>query len=181
MFTDQGKEAPARLTRIVYDVGDSAPLSTVPQRTVADLRTARVASEMAIRGSGARGGLCEDSREPGDCRYLRHGGVHHRNGKLDQDLMTTSPASGLTAGFPAVRSASAPGIEVELDKLKKEHSACVNCSSASTESGKRNIQQLDVRIKQLEARLSVNATGATRAIDSIVASTARPGSIDLYA
>jgi hypothetical protein len=78
-------------------------------------------------------------------------------------------------------NASAPGLKVQLGKLKKEHAACVNCESAKTEVGQRNIQRLDVQIQQLESRLSVQAKPASAPAATSTSGTTVGTVTDTYA
>jgi hypothetical protein len=82
---------------------------------------------------------------------------------------------------PRYTNASTPGLEVQLDKLKKEHAACVNCESAKTAAGQRNIQRLDGQIQQLEARLSVQSSPASSPATTSKSATTIGILIDAYA
>ena len=79
------------------------------------------------------------------------------------------------------RDASAPGVKVQLEKLKKEQAACVNCASAKTDAGQRNIQRLNTQIQQLESRLAIQRTGRDEAVMTPASSTASLSLIDTYA
>jgi hypothetical protein len=46
------------------------------------------------------------------------------------------------------------GLQAELARLKKAHAARVNGTTANTFAGQRDIQQLEVQIKQIEVRVS---------------------------
>lgn len=52
------------------------------------------------------------------------------------------------------------GARVELAKLQREYSACVNCASADTPEGKLNIQRLETRIGSLQARIERRSVSA---------------------
>lgn len=91
----------------------------------------------------------------------------------------------------AIRSSSsapttpAPtGLKGELAKARKEYSACINCASANTDAGRRNIQQLDVKIQQIQARIDASAapaSPATAAAASLPDPGVAAGRIDVYA
>ena len=78
---------------------------------------------------------------------------------------------------------SGGGNAVELAKLRKEYSACINCSSAKTTEGARNIHKLDNQIKTLEARMEQSKQIAPAAeANRTESATATSGSlIDIYA
>jgi hypothetical protein len=96
-------------------------------------------------------------------------------------LPTPGISSTSSTSTAATRTALAPGLKVELEKLRKEFAACVDCSSAKTEAGKRNIQRLDTQIKAIESRLGVGASSPAAASTAATSAPARPGSIDTYA
>ena len=76
------------------------------------------------------------------------------------------------------------GLQVELARVKKEYSACVNCSSADTESGQRNIEQLSTRIQQIEARIdAVKPSSRSEALTSTLREqpSAIGSQLDVYA
>src|SRR4051812_24793067 len=97
--------------------------------------------------------------------------------------------SGLTAiGSPAAGSAqssmSKTALRAELARYERVRSDCVNCSSAKTIEGKRNIQNLDTQISALKAKLTVvpkpdASTSGAEARSSTTPATA--GRIDVYA
>ncbi|HEY4367542.1 MAG TPA: hypothetical protein VGN07_09965 [Steroidobacteraceae bacterium] len=107
--------------------------------------------------------------------------TNQRFATRELDTMTISAAPAASTGVATQTTATAPGMKVELEKLRKEHSACVNCASAETDVGKRNIQRLETQIAQIEARLGVQGARPTESVDSTVSSTSRSGSIDAYA
>lgn len=89
---------------------------------------------------------------------------------------------GSTASTVAPVKASG-GDAVELARLRKEYSACVNCSSATTSEGKRGIQQLDNQIKTLESRMKMPPQATPSAVIAAATSPATSSTslIDVYA
>jgi hypothetical protein len=90
-----------------------------------------------------------------------------------------SPASGF-----AQTSLSKTALRVELARYEKVRSDCVNCASAETIEGKRNIQNLDTRISALKAKLAVVAqpdASATAGEARSSTASAVAGRIDVYA
>jgi hypothetical protein len=73
------------------------------------------------------------------------------------------------------------GLQTALAQLKKEHSACVNCESAATQSGKLNIQKLEIQIASIEVKLGGSYVKPTDAPSSNDIARSTPGRIDLYA
>ena len=103
-------------------------------------------------------------------------------GSTSSAVATTAPSGGLRA---------------ELARMKKEYSACINCASANTEAGRQNIQQLDTRIQQIQARIDaavppaasptlpqgagpIMPVAATQSVDASVSATGAKR-IDTYA
>ena len=80
--------------------------------------------------------------------------------------------------------ASNTGLRAQLSRYEKERSACVNCASADTIEGKRNIQNIDSEINSLKARLTA-VPRADATVSSVEARTATApaaaGRIDVYA
>lgn len=95
-------------------------------------------------------------------------------------ISSASSLAAASTGDPQ-GTATAASMKVELRKLEREHAACVNCSSASTDAGQRNIQRLEIQIEQIKSRLSVPSTQSADSVNAPVSSTARPGSVDIYA
>jgi phage shock protein A len=97
--------------------------------------------------------------------------------------------SALTAiGSPAIAAsqsgASKTALRAELTRYEKQRTECVNCSSARTIEGKRNIQNLDSQIDTLKAKLTVVAQSHAPASASEARSSTAPsaaGRIDVYA
>jgi len=92
---------------------------------------------------------------------------------------------GSTASSSSHRPVSGVALRADLTRLEKQLSDCVNCSSAKTPEGKRNIQDLSTRIGDLKARLNV-VTEASPAASSDGSGSARGssflrGRIDVYA
>lgn len=69
--------------------------------------------------------------------------------------MTTTAISSTSTALPPILGGDPKtgGAEVALQKLRKEYSACVNCDTADTPEGKRNIDDLGNQIRVLEERL----------------------------
>ena len=87
-----------------------------------------------------------------------------------------------------VGGTSRAGLEAQLTRYKKEHSACVNCESAKTQSGKLNIQSLETKISQIESRIQeITPTKPTDDSAAVGPSTSQPTStslgiqVDVYA
>jgi hypothetical protein len=78
-------------------------------------------------------------------------------------------------------SAANGGLQTALAQLKKEHSACVNCGSAATQSGKLNIQKLEIQIASIEVKLGGSYVKQIDAPSSSDIARSTPGRIDLYA
>ena len=91
-----------------------------------------------------------------------------------------SPAP-VHAARAAANSSTNSGLRVELAKLRKEYSACVNCDSANTQAGKLNIQKLDTQIKSLESRLTTPTQSAAAIQPTPSADTTVGRLIDFYA
>ena len=90
-----------------------------------------------------------------------------------------------TASSMSQPQGSRVALRADLARYEKQLSDCVNCSSARTPEGKRNIQDLNARIGDLKARLN-GVTEATPAAPSGGSSsaTASPflrSRIDVYA
>jgi hypothetical protein len=79
---------------------------------------------------------------------------------------------------------SKTALRAELARYERVRSDCVNCSSAKTIEGKRNIQNLDTQISALKAKLTgvpqpnAATTGVAEARSSTTPATA--GRIDVY-
>ena len=84
-------------------------------------------------------------------------------------MTTISPAG--SAAHPS--NVSRVSLRADLARYEKKLSDCVNCESAKTPEGKRNIQDLDAQIGALKAQLKVvpqsDSTPAVR------------GRVDVYA
>jgi len=97
--------------------------------------------------------------------------------------------SSLTAiGSAAIAGSQTPtskaSLRADLARYEKERSACVNCASAETIDGKRNIQTLDTRINALKAQLTTVPRAAPSAsVDESRSATApvATGRIDVFA
>jgi hypothetical protein len=92
-----------------------------------------------------------------------------------------SAVSTISSNATPYAGASASGLRVELADLKKEHSACVNCASASTPEGRLNIQKLETQISGIEAKLVENRVSEARPSASVDSGYSATGRIDLYA
>jgi len=88
--------------------------------------------------------------------------------------------SGISSASFAPTGSSQSGLQVELAKLKKEQSACVNCASAETQAGKLNIQKLSTQIASVQSKLTqqVQPTSTASAVN---ASSSFNRTIDVYA
>ncbi len=97
--------------------------------------------------------------------------------------------SSLTAiGSPGIAvsqtGASKTALRAQLARYEKVRTDCVNCSSASTIEGKRNIQNLDTQISTLKAQLTVVPQSDASASSGEATSTSAPaavGRVDVYA
>jgi len=84
--------------------------------------------------------------------------------------------SAASAGYtPTTTHAPDGGAGVELAKLRREYSACINCATAETPEGQRNIQSLAAQIKTLEARQDEGRTSTASAPDVNAGVVAEPG------
>jgi hypothetical protein len=63
-------------------------------------------------------------------------------------------AIGSTPTASSQSAVSRAALRADLARYEKELSECVNCASASTPEGKRNIQDLGAQIGTLKARLN---------------------------
>ena len=96
-------------------------------------------------------------------------------------MSSISNVAGAGATMVSHRGPSQGGLQTELSKLKREHSACVNCESARTLEGKLTIQKLEIQIGTVESKLAQQQVTETRASDSPAAATTAPNRVDLYA
>jgi hypothetical protein len=94
-------------------------------------------------------------------------------------------AIGSTLAASSQSAVSRAAMRADLARYEKELAECVNCASASTPEGKRNIQDLGAQIGTLKARLSVvpqsgvpASAGESR---SATAFSAIGGRVDVYA
>lgn len=101
-------------------------------------------------------------------------------------LMRTMNAIGSTTpafsqGASSQGTGSRVALRADLTRYEKQLSDCVNCSSAKTPEGKRNIQDLGTRISALKAQLNVapQASGGS-AVEKASSAPASRG-IDVYA
>jgi hypothetical protein len=79
---------------------------------------------------------------------------------------------------------SKAALRAELARYEKVRSDCVNCPSAKTIEGERNIQNLDTQISALKAKLTVVAQPDASASGAESRSSTAPavvGRIDVYA
>lgn len=77
-------------------------------------------------------------------------------------------------------------LRADLARYERVRTDCVNCSSAKTIEGKRNIQNLDTQISAIKAKLTVvPQPGASASVAGGEArsstATATAGRIDVYA
>jgi hypothetical protein len=76
-------------------------------------------------------------------------------------------------------------LRADLARYEKQLADCVNCASATTPEGKRNIQDLDARISTLKAQLSIvppaDSGAAVNESRSASRSLTTGGRIDVYA
>jgi len=64
-----------------------------------------------------------------------------------------SAASTTGATGSSASPSAAAALQAQLDRYQKELADCVNCSSAKTEAGKQNIQDISGKISDLKARI----------------------------
>ncbi len=81
---------------------------------------------------------------------------------------------------------SRTALRAELARYERVRTDCVNCSSAKTIEGKRNIQSLDTQISALKAKLTVvqqpDASTSRAGSEAVSSSAPAPaGRIDVYA
>jgi hypothetical protein len=55
---------------------------------------------------------------------------------------------------PSLSGVSRNGLQAQLNQLKREHSACVNCETANTQSGQLNIEKLANQIARVETKIN---------------------------
>lgn len=95
--------------------------------------------------------------------------------------MTAIAATAATTATFSQSTGSRVALRADLSRYEKQLSDCVNCDSARTPEGKRNIQDLDARISTLKAQLNiVPQAGSGAAVGESVSPTAS-GRIDVYA
>ena len=58
-----------------------------------------------------------------------------------------------TAYPPSAAGVGEPGLQVQLDKARKELADCVGCASARTSQGQEAIRRASDKVARLEARL----------------------------
>ncbi len=95
----------------------------------------------------------------------------------------------LTAiGSPAISASpsvvSKTALRADLERYEKERTECVNCVSAKTPEGQRNIHNLDAQISTLRTELTAVARPDASASASEARSSTAPaaaGRIDVYA
>jgi hypothetical protein len=98
--------------------------------------------------------------------------------------MSSLSAIGSPASGSAQSGMSKTALRAEIARYERVRSDCVNCSSAKTIEGQRNIQSLDTQISALKAKLTVvprpeaSTTGAEARSSSTPATAGR---IDVYA
>lgn len=96
--------------------------------------------------------------------------------------ITSTTPSAAPNGFPA---ASTGGLEAQLAEYRKKLSECVTCSSANTPEGRREIQQLQTQISNINARIeSIQRQKNDSGQDANSTQATRPshgGSVDVYA
>ena len=94
-------------------------------------------------------------------------------------------AIGTTVSAYSQSGVSRAAIRADLARYEHKLSDCVNCASAQTPEGKRNIQDLNTQISTLKAQLNVVPRPASAAsTDEAVSATASPtatGRLDVYA
>jgi hypothetical protein len=117
--------------------------------------------------------------------------------------LETTPMPGLAAiGSSAVGAAqsgtSKTALRADLARYERVRTDCVNCSSAKTIEGKRNIQNLDTQISAIKAKLTVvpqagaaasvagsqarsSAATATATATATASASASAGRVDVYA
>jgi hypothetical protein len=95
----------------------------------------------------------------------------------------TAIGSAVTASSQGAVSSVA--LRADLARYEKQLSDCVNCASASTPEGKRNIQDLSAQIGSLKSRLNVvpraDAAASVGESKTATASSGVGGRIDVYA
>lgn len=82
-------------------------------------------------------------------------------------------------------ASSGVALRADLARYQKQLADCVNCESAKTPEGKRNIQDLSRRIDGLKAKLNVVPQSAAKpSLDESTTVTGRPSArnrVDVYA
>ena len=68
--------------------------------------------------------------------------------------ITAAGTGAATGATPAGNPSSVAALQAQLDRYQKELSDCVNCSSAKTEAGKQNIQDISGKISDLKAKIA---------------------------
>jgi hypothetical protein len=92
-------------------------------------------------------------------------------------------AIGSTVSTSSPGASSSVSLRADLARYEKQLSDCVNCASASTPEGKRNIQNLGAQISTLKAKLNTTpqADVTARESKSTGVLSAVGGRIDTYA
>jgi hypothetical protein len=111
-------------------------------------------------------------------------------GTLSGTLLPKPERPAMTAIGSAVTASSQGAVSrvalrADLSRHEKQLSDCVNCASASTPEGKRNIQDLGAQISSLKAKLNVvpraSAAASVGEAKSATASSVVGSRIDVYA
>jgi hypothetical protein len=110
----------------------------------------------------------------------------HRQVQFPERVMVAAIGSPSSVTPAATTSSGGSGLKAELARVQKEYSACVNCASANTDAGRRNIQQLDIKIQQIQSRIeAATPVAKTASVDTAVSAAAAPAAsatrIDTYA
>jgi hypothetical protein len=92
-------------------------------------------------------------------------------------------AIGSTVSPSSPSASSSVSLRADLARYEKQLSDCVNCASASTPEGKRNIQDLGAQISTLKAKLNTTPQTDVTARESKSSGllSAIGGRIDTYA